>query len=80
MYADGIQFARSLSYMEMRLVLARLIWNFDLYNADEAIEWDAADNMKVSRNFSTHDMIKAENSAEYKSLLYLAKAPSQCLR
>jgi hypothetical protein len=44
---------RSLSYMEMRLVLARMIWNFDNTNADEAIEWDVEDNMKNLKAFST---------------------------
>jgi hypothetical protein len=76
--ADEIHFACSLSYMEMRLVLARMIWNFDLYNTDGAIEWDAADNMKVSSAFSSHDRTRTESPAEHESLLYLAETPSQC--
>lgn len=43
----------SLSYVEMRLVLARTIWNFDLVNADSAVDWDPEDNMKHMKAFST---------------------------
>jgi hypothetical protein len=43
----------SLSYVEMRLVLSRMIWNFDLVNADSASAWDPEDNMKNMKAFST---------------------------
>ena len=44
---------RSLSYVEMRLVLARTIWGFDLVNADSAVEWDPVDNMRGMKAYST---------------------------
>lgn len=37
----------------MRLVLCRLIWNFDLINADSATDWDPEDNMKHMKAYST---------------------------
>lgn len=43
----------SLSYLEMRLVLCRLFWNFDITNADNAEAWDAEDNMKNMKAYST---------------------------
>lgn len=43
----------SLSYVEQRLTVARLVWNFDLTNADDAHEWDAEDNMGNMKAFST---------------------------
>lgn len=30
---------RSLAYVEMRLILARVIWNFDLKLADDSKDW-----------------------------------------
>lgn len=30
----------SLAYAEMRLILAKLIWNFDIEIAEESIDWD----------------------------------------
>lgn len=44
---------KDLSYVEQRLTLARLIWNFDLTNADDAHEWDSEDNMKNIKAYST---------------------------
>jgi cytochrome P450 len=44
---------KDMSYMEMRLVLARMIYSFDLSNADSASEWDAEDNMKNMKAYST---------------------------
>lgn len=46
-------FNHSLSYVEMRLVLSRMIWNFDLVNADSASAWDPEDDMKHMKAFST---------------------------
>ena len=42
-----------MSYMEQRLVLCYLIWNFDLVNADAAWEWEADGNMKHMKAYST---------------------------
>jgi hypothetical protein len=42
-----------MSYMEMRLVLARMIWCFDVKNADSADDWDPEDNMKNMKAYST---------------------------
>jgi hypothetical protein len=39
--------------MEMRLVICRLIWAFDLISADSALEWDPEDNMKNMKAYST---------------------------
>ena len=44
---------KDLSYLEMRLMLARMIWNFDFVNADDAHEWDLEDNMKNMKAYST---------------------------
>ncbi|KAF2836757.1 cytochrome P450 [Patellaria atrata CBS 101060] len=44
---------KDLSYLEMRLVLARMIWNFDINSADKAEEWDPEDNMKNMKAYST---------------------------
>lgn len=37
----------------MRLVMCHLLWNFDIINADSAVEWDAEDNMKHMKAYST---------------------------
>lgn len=42
-----------MSYMEMRLLISRLIWKYDLINADSASEWDPEDNMKNMKAYST---------------------------
>ncbi|KAF9891098.1 hypothetical protein FE257_005034 [Aspergillus nanangensis] len=44
---------KDLSYVEMRLVVCRLLWNFEITNADSAIEWEAEDNMKHMKAYST---------------------------
>ncbi|KAL2355233.1 putative Averantin oxidoreductase [Cryomyces antarcticus] len=44
---------RHLSYLEMRLILGRLLWNFDLVSTDNAWQWDPADEMKNRRAFMT---------------------------
>lgn len=43
----------SLSYVEQRLVMARLVWNFDFVNTDNANEWDAEGDFKNMKAFST---------------------------
>jgi cytochrome P450 len=30
---------RNLAYVEMRLILARILWNFDLRIAEESVDW-----------------------------------------
>jgi hypothetical protein len=44
---------RSLSYLEQRLTLARMIWNFDLANADDAHDWDSDGDFKNIKAYST---------------------------
>jgi len=43
----------SLSYLEMRIILARLIWNFDIVSVDGAPNWDPANEMGRARAFNT---------------------------
>lgn len=31
--------AQSLAYIEMRLILARVIWNFDMRIANDSLDW-----------------------------------------
>lgn len=42
-----------LSWVEMRLVMTRLIWNFDIVATDDLKDWDPTDNMKNMRAYST---------------------------
>ncbi|EON67359.1 hypothetical protein W97_06612 [Coniosporium apollinis CBS 100218] len=44
---------KHLSYMEMRLILGRLLWNFDLISVDGAWQWDPEGDMKNMRAFLT---------------------------
>ena len=44
---------RNLSYMEQRLVMARLLWTFDVFLADDASEWDRDGEMKHMKAFLT---------------------------
>jgi cytochrome P450 len=44
---------RHLSYMEMRLILSRLLWNFDVVSADGAWQWDPKGEMGNMRAFMT---------------------------
>lgn len=37
----------------MRLVMTRLIWNFDIVAADNLKDWDPEGNMKNMRAYST---------------------------
>lgn len=39
--------------MEMRLVLAKFIYKFDMANADSASDWDAEGDMKNIKAYST---------------------------
>jgi cytochrome P450 len=40
---------RHLSYMEMRLILGRLLWNFDIVSTDGAWQWNPEGEMKHMR-------------------------------
>ncbi|PGH26436.1 hypothetical protein AJ80_01934 [Polytolypa hystricis UAMH7299] len=44
---------RHLSYMEMRLILGRLLWSYDLVSTDGAYKWDPEGEMKHMRAFLT---------------------------
>ncbi|KXJ94060.1 cytochrome P450 [Microdochium bolleyi] len=44
---------KDLSYVEQRLVVARMVWNFDLEPTDDMREWDPEDNMKNILAYST---------------------------
>lgn len=44
---------RHLSYMEMRLILTRLLWNFDIVSTDGAWQWNPEGEMKYMRAFMT---------------------------
>ena len=44
---------RHLSYMEMRLILTRLLWNFDIVSTDGAWQWNPEGEMKNMRAFMT---------------------------
>jgi hypothetical protein len=37
----------SLAYMEMRIILARVIWNFDMTLADESQDWHARQKVYI---------------------------------
>lgn len=42
----------SLAYAEARLIMGRLLWNFDLTPADSMSQWDPAGEMKNMRTFT----------------------------
>ncbi|KFH46806.1 Isotrichodermin C-15 hydroxylase-like protein [Hapsidospora chrysogenum ATCC 11550] len=44
---------RNLSYIEQRLMMGRLLWNFDVYPADAAAEWSQEGEMRHMRAFLT---------------------------
>jgi cytochrome P450 len=46
---------RNVAYMEIRLILGYLFWNFDVELADDAPMWDPSDEMKHMRAFNTWD-------------------------
>lgn len=48
---------RHLSYMEMRLILSRLLWKFDLESVDGAWQWDPEGEMKHMRAFTTWEKV-----------------------
>ena len=56
---------KNLAYMEMRLVVARLLWNFDVVSTDGAKLWDPAGEMKFKKAFMVWEkqpiMVKLNN-------------------
>lgn len=44
---------KSLSYMEMRLILTRILWNFDVVSTDGAWQWNPEGEMKHMKAFNT---------------------------
>ncbi|KAL4798531.1 cytochrome P450 [Aspergillus venezuelensis] len=44
---------KNLSYMEMRIILARLVWNFDVISTDGAWQWDPEGEMKNMKAYTT---------------------------
>ncbi|KPI40988.1 Isotrichodermin C-15 hydroxylase [Cyphellophora attinorum] len=44
---------KNLSYMEMRLILTRVLWNFDIKSVDGAWQWDPKGEMGNMRAFMT---------------------------
>ncbi|KAL4738822.1 cytochrome P450 [Aspergillus similis] len=44
---------KNLSYMEMRIILARLVWNFDVISTDGAWQWDPEGEMKHMKAYTT---------------------------
>ncbi|KAF2094042.1 cytochrome P450 [Rhizodiscina lignyota] len=42
---------RNLAYMEMRVMIARLFWNFDIVSVDGAPLWDPSGEMKYKKAF-----------------------------
>lgn len=48
---------RHLSYMEMRLILGRLLWSFDVESVDGAWQWDPEGEMKHMRAFTTWEKV-----------------------
>ncbi len=43
----------SLSYLEMRIILGRLLWNFDVVSVDGAPNWNPEGEMSRARAFTT---------------------------
>lgn len=43
----------SLSYLEMRIILGRLLWNFDIVSVDGAPNWNPENEMSRARAFMT---------------------------
>ncbi|KIM99956.1 hypothetical protein OIDMADRAFT_104717 [Oidiodendron maius Zn] len=44
---------KHLSYLEMRIILARLLWNFDIVSVDGAPNWNPENEMGKARAFMT---------------------------
>jgi cytochrome P450 len=64
---------KHLSYMEMRVIMGRLLWNYDISSVDGAWEWDPTGEMRnmkafVSPSFLLNNPVLTELSE------YMAKA------
>ncbi|KAJ5629466.1 hypothetical protein N7528_003123 [Penicillium herquei] len=44
---------KNLSYMEMRLIVSRLLWHFDIVSTDGAWQWNSAGEMKHMKAYNT---------------------------
>ncbi|KAJ6023950.1 hypothetical protein N7540_004747 [Penicillium herquei] len=44
---------KNLSYMEMRLILSRLLWHFDIVSTDDAWQWNPAGEMMHMKAYNT---------------------------
>lgn len=44
---------KNLSYMEMRVILARVLWNFDVVSTDGAWQWNPEGEMKHMKAYTT---------------------------
>lgn len=44
---------KNLSYMEMRVILARLVWNFDIVSTDGVWQWSPEGEMKHMKAYTT---------------------------
>jgi cytochrome P450 len=44
---------KNLSYMEMRVILARLVWNFEFVSTDGAWQWDPQGEMRFMKAYTT---------------------------
>lgn len=44
---------KNLSYMEMRVIVARVLWSFDIVSTDGAWQWDPAGEMKHMKAYNT---------------------------
>lgn len=42
---------KHLSYMEMRVIMGRLLWNYDISSVDGAWEWDPTGEMRNMKAF-----------------------------
>ena len=52
---------RHLSYLEMRLILTRILWNFDIESVDGAWQWDPSDEMKNMKGKITPSSLTCED-------------------
>ncbi|KAL4926326.1 cytochrome P450 [Aspergillus undulatus] len=76
---------KNLSYMEMRVILARLVWNFDIVSTDGAWQWDPEGEMKNMKAFTTWQkpdlnvrLVRAQQAgAGRPSTLYNAKSQAE---
>jgi len=44
---------KHLSYLEMRIIMGRLLWNFDIISVDGAPNWNPANEMGKAKSFMT---------------------------